>query len=155
MIDRPLTHKERDLVASVFGHAIDCDPVRIRLKKWWPFQPRNVVMAPLGHMHFHPKGPHYRDDFGAASLESQGFFIHEMVHVWQHQSGIFLPLRRHPFCRYTYALKPGQPFHRYGLEQQAEIVRHWFLIEQGRGLAGAPGVNAYRNLVPFTPGNDA
>ena len=155
MIDRPLTHKERDLVASVFGRAIDCDPVRIRLKKWWPFQPRNVVMAPLGHMHFHPDGPHYREDFGEASLESQGLFIHEMVHVWQHQSGIFLPLRRHPFCRYTYALKPGLPFHRYGLEQQAEIVRHWFLIEQGRGLAGAPGAHAYRNLVPFTPGSDA
>jgi hypothetical protein len=27
-----------------------------------------------------------------------------MVHIWQHQRGIFLPLKRHPFCRYTYAL---------------------------------------------------
>lgn len=155
MVDRPLTSGERDLVASVFGRAIDPDPVRIRLKTWWPFQPRNVVMAPVGHLHFHPRGPHYRDDFSKAALDSQGLFIHEMVHVWQHQKGLFLPLRRHPFCRYGYALKPGQPFHRYGLEQQAEIVRHWFLIEQGRGLAGAPGVHAYRNLVPFTPGSDA
>jgi hypothetical protein len=34
---------------------------------------------------------------------------------------------RHPFCRYHYALEPGKPFRRYGIEQQAEIVRHRFL----------------------------
>jgi hypothetical protein len=34
---------------------------------------------------------------------------------------------RHPFCRYDYELVPGKPFVRYGIEQQAEIVRHAFL----------------------------
>ena len=47
-----------------------------------------------------------------------------MTHVWQAQKSgrFYLPLMRHPFCRYQYELKPGKPFHRYGLEQQAEIV---------------------------------
>jgi hypothetical protein len=48
--------------------------------------------------------------------------------VWQWQQGVFLPLRRHPFCRYDYVLEPGKPFARYGLEQQAEIARHAFLL---------------------------
>jgi hypothetical protein len=37
---------------------------------------------------------------------------------------------RHPFCRYAYALRPGKPFARYGIEQQAEIVRHRFLADR-------------------------
>lgn len=34
---------------------------------------------------------------------------------------------RHPFCRYGYSLSPGKPFARYGIEQQAEIVRRAFI----------------------------
>ena len=86
-------------------------------------------MAPDGAIWFHPAGDLYRDDFAAAPVEAQGLFIHEMTHVWQRQKGIFLPLRRHPFCRYSYVIKPGWPLQRYGLEQQAEIVRHAFLSE--------------------------
>jgi hypothetical protein len=72
-----------------------------------------------------------------------------MVHVWQHQQGIFLPLARHPFCRYDYAIKPGQPFKRYGIEQQAEIVRHYFMLKSGVDIVGAPGMDVYRVILPF------
>lgn len=127
-IDRPLEAAEVALARSVFGDTIAYGKVRIRLKKWIFFQPRRTIMAPMGHIHFHPGGSAYCDDFSCASLSRQGLFIHEMVHVWQYQQGIFLPLKRHPFCRYDYAIKPGQPFAKYGLEQQAELVRHAFLI---------------------------
>lgn len=70
-------------------------------------------------------------------------------HVWQHQQGICLPLARHPFCRYSYTLKPGWPLTRYGLEQQAEIVRHAFLLRAGRRVPGAPDVAQYDSLLPF------
>ena len=106
-------------------------------------------MAPTGHLHFHPGSTTYCDDFSAAPLSAQGLFIHEMAHVWQHQRGIFLPLRRHPFCRYAYSLKPGRPLTRYGLEQQAEIVRHAFLLRQGVKLAGVGDKAAYDVLVNF------
>ena len=146
---RPLTQAERDLAASVFGSAIDYDPVRIKRQKWFPFQPRNVVMAPSGHIHFHPKSDLWCEDFGCQPLHRQGLFIHEMTHVWQHQKGIWLPLARHPFCRYSYSLKPGWPLKRYGIEQQAEIVRHAFLLREGAAVPGAPLLEQYRSVLPF------
>lgn len=148
---RPLTPGETSLVRQVFGSAVDPSPVRILRRKWIFFQPRGTVMAPLGCIHFHPASTEYRDDFAAAPLSLQGLFIHEMTHVWQHQSGIFLPLARHPFCRYHYSLRPGWPLRRYGIEQQAEIVRHGFLIGRGGRVPGAPGAETYAGLMSFEP----
>ncbi|USU08230.1 vgr related protein [Sphingomonadaceae bacterium OTU29MARTA1] len=146
---RPLTAGERALAASVFHDAIDYDAVRLSRTKWAFFQPRDTVMAPTGCIHFHPGGTQWRDDFAAAALTDQGLFVHEMVHIWQHQRGICLPLARHPWCRYDYALKPGQPLHRYGIEQQGEIVRHAFLLGHGARIPGAPPLAQYRTLLPF------
>lgn len=109
-------------------------------------------MAPLGHIHFHPDGGLYCDDFSTASLARQGLFIHEMTHVWQVQTRglLHVLLRRHPFSRYDYALKPGWPLSRYGIEQQAEIVRHAFLLRNGAKIAGVSGAEAYEGLVRFS-----
>ncbi len=129
MTTRSLTAGERALARSVFGDAIDYDRVRIHRRKWWPFQPKGVTMAPDGDMWFHPADDAWRDDFSTAGRALQGHFIHEMTHVWQAQRGgkWWLPLMRHPFCTYSYRLKPDKPFARYGIEQQAEIVRKAFL----------------------------
>lgn len=139
------------LVRSVFGGAIDCSMVRIRRRRWFPLQPRRVTMAPMGHLHFHPGSDSYCDDFAAADLHLQGHFIHEMTHVWQVQTKgrWYLVLCRHPLCRYDYALKPGLPLHRYGLEQQAEIVRHAFLLRNGARLPGIADPGVYAELVSF------
>lgn len=147
---RSLTEPERRLARGMFGAALDLDAVRLHVRKWWPFQPRHVAMAPRGELWFHPGGALYCDCFASASLSRQGFFIHELVHVWQHQQGIFLPLARHPFCRYSYDLIPNKPFQRYGIEQQAEITRHAFLLRHGLHLAGKPGLEVYEDLLPFT-----
>jgi len=148
-IDRPLTKTEIDLSRSVFGDAIAYDRVRIRLKKWIFFQPKRTIMAPMGHIHFHPGGSAYCDDFSCASLSRQALFIHEMVHVWQYQQGIFLPLKRHPFCRYDYAIKPGQRFGKYGIEQQAELVAHAFLAARGAPHPAAPPLASLQSVLPF------
>lgn len=147
--DRLLTAGEVALARSVFGDRIDYALVRIARRKWAFFQPRETVMAPTGSIHFHPRGTRYRDDFAAGNLGDQGLFVHEMVHVWQHQKGILLPLARHPFCRYDYAIRPGQPLHRYGIEQQAEIVRHAFLLRRGARVIGAPDLARYEEILPF------
>ena len=147
---RTLTEGEKALAQSVFGDAIDYTQVALARRKWAFFQPRDVVMAPTGCIHFHPKGRTWRDDFAPCALTDQGLFIHEMTHIWQHQRGIFLPLARHPWCRYDYAFKPGQAFHRYGIEQQAEIVRHAFLLRHGARVAGAPALAQYETLLPFS-----
>ena len=133
MEERPLTPGEIAMARSVFGDAVDYDRVRLFRRKWWPFHPRNAAMAPMGNIYFHPDGGVWSDDFSKETLGRQGFFIHEMTHVWQAQAKgrFYLPLMRHPFCRYSYELKPGQSFARYGLEQQAELVRNAFLAKRG------------------------
>jgi hypothetical protein len=70
-----------------------------------------------------------------------------MTHVWQAQAKgrFYLPLMRHPFCSYSYALQPGWRFERYGLEQQAEIVKDIFLSSRG----GRPATCPPTELLPF------
>ncbi len=147
MSSRQLTSGEIALARSVFGDAINYAQVRMVRRKWWPFQPRSIVMAPTGNIHFHPHSPTWSEDFSTEPLHRQGLFIHEMTHVWQAQARgrFYLPLMRHPFCRYRYQLVPGRPFDRYGLEQQAEIVRHIFLADRGAG----PTVCPPRAMLPF------
>ena len=144
---RSLTPGEIALARSVFGDAIDYSNVHLVKRKWWPFQPRNTAMAPTGNIHFHPHGNLWSEDFSVEPIHRQGLFIHEMTHVWQSQTRgrFYLPLMRHPFCRYSYTIDDGRPFGRYGLEQQAEIVRHAFLAERGVRLASMPP----RSLLPF------
>lgn len=149
--ERPLTPGEQTLAHSVFGGALDLAPVRIRRRRFFPFQPRGTVMAPMGHLHFHPASPHYRDDFSEAPLGLQGLFIHELVHVWQTQQRgrFYLPLMRHPFCRYDYRFDPARPFTAYGIEQQAELVAHAFLAAQGAPHGAAPSLAALQSVLPF------
>jgi len=150
---RPLTAGERALVGSLFGPAIDPNPVRIHRAKWWMWQPAWVTMAPDGHIWFHPNGTSWCEDFSCAGPTLQGHFVHEMVHVWQHQCGIDLRLRRPPFARYRYLpLRPGKAFERYGLEQQAEIVREAWLVREGWQLPDRPPLADYAALIPFWTG---
>lgn len=149
--ERGLTPAEVAMAASIFGNAVDYARVRIRNRKWAFFQPSNVTMAPMGHIHFHPYGQLYRADFHDAPPSAQGLFIHEMTHVWQAQlrGRWWLPLMRHPFCRYRYTLVPGRRLEDYGIEQQAEIVRHAFMARSGRPVPGAPDPAALERLLPF------
>ena len=147
MAARPLTTGEIAMARSVFGDAIDYGQVQLVRRKWWPLQPRNTVMAPTGNIHFHPRDDLWSEDFAAEPLHRQGLFVHEMTHVWQTQTRgrFYLPLMRHPFCRYTYQLEQDRPFNWYGLEQQAEIVRHRFLADRG----ARPAICPPHSLLPF------
>jgi hypothetical protein len=148
MKSRSLTAGEIVLARSVFGDAVDYARVRLIEGKWWPFHPKGSAMAPMGNIYFHPVGGGWSEDFAAEPLYRQAFFIHEMTHVWQAQKGgrFYLPLMRQPFCLYPYRLKPGKPFDRYGVEQQAEIVRHRFLADRGVEQAAPPPPG----LLPFS-----
>jgi len=61
----------------------------------------------------------------------------------------YLVLNRMPWSRYDYSLKPGWPLTRYGIEQQAEIVKHAFLLRNGIRISGAVDKSAYDLLVRF------
>lgn len=152
--ERPLTPGEAALASSVFGQALDPRRVTIRRRKWFALQPRRVTMAPMGHLHFHPLSASYCDDFAAAPLGLKAHFVHELVHVWQTQTRgrWYLPLHRHPWCRYDYAVRPGWGLDSYGIEQQAEIVRHAFMLREGAPVPGAPELATYAQIIPFWPG---
>ena len=135
----------------MFGNAIDTAKVMLRRRKWFAFQPRKVTMAPTGHLHFHPDGDNYCDDFSQAAPAQQGHFIHEMTHVWQSQTcgWWYVPLLGAVQRKYAYTLKPGKQLASYGIEQQAEIVAHAFMLRRGWTVPGAAPVQAYAGLVNF------
>lgn len=135
---RTLTPGEAALTRTMFGPAVDPEPVRVFNRAWWWLQPRRIIMAPDGNLWCHPKGSTWRADWSAQGPEAQAFFLHEMTHIWQWQRGIYLPLARPPLARYRYTLVPGKPLEAYGIEQQAEIIRHAHLARCGDPLlAGA------------------
>ena len=140
------------MIARVFGETLDPAPVRLHQRRWWPLQPRAIVMAPDGHLWFPPGNDSWRVDFSAAPLALQAFFLHEITHVWQHQTGLNLIVARGPFARYRYLpMRAGRAFERYGVEQQAEIVRHYWLLTHGASVPGAPSLQVYEALLPFLP----
>jgi hypothetical protein len=103
-------------------------------------------MAPDGHVWCHPNGFNWASDFAAEPVSSQAHFIHELVHVWQVQTGGHLALRRPPFARYRYTITPGKPFARYGIEQQACIVEHAF---RARARGDAAALAQLTPILPF------
>ncbi len=106
-------------------------------------------MAPCGHIHAHPASELWREDYALAPIALQGLFLHELTHVLQAQERgrFYLPLMRHPFCRYRYEIAPGRRFDDYGLEQQGEIIRHAFLARRGATLPGMPPRAALERIV--------
>jgi hypothetical protein len=149
---RHLTMSEIALAETIFGDAIDYAPVTVNRRRWFPFQPANVVMAPDGHIWINPRGKLWSEDYAREDLPIQALFLHELTHVLQTQERgrFYLLLMRHPFCRYRDRVKPGQPFRRYGLEQQAEIVRHVFLLRHGLTTAGAAPLDVLEEILPFS-----
>ncbi len=143
---RPLTAGEIALAQSVFGDALDAAAVTVRRAKFWALHPWWVTMAPDGHVWCHPNGFNWTEDFAAGGTGLQAHFIHELVHVWQVQTGGHLALRRPPFARYGYKLQPGKPFHRYGIEQQAVIVEDAF---RARARADAETLARLAPILPF------
>ena len=145
---RPLTPGEVELARSVFGDAIDYGRVRMIRRKWWPFHPAQCRHgADRATSISIPHSDLWSEDFSNEPLHRQGLFIHELTHVWQTQKRgrFYLPLMRHPFCRYGYQVEPGRRFEDYGLEQQAEIVRHRFLADRGR----EPPICPPREILPL------
>lgn len=143
---RPLTTGEIALAKAVFGDALDAAAVTVRRAKYWALHPWWVTMAPDGHVWCHPNGFNWSTDYSACTIGLQAHFVHELVHVWQVQTGGHLALRRPPLARYRYRLTPGKPFHRYGIEQQAMIVEDAF---RARARGDAVTLAALSPLLPF------
>ena len=98
-----------------------------------------------GELYF--REPHYRDDFSIEVPRYKHWFIHEMVHVLQHQIGMNVRTRG-AFswaASYNYSLPPDKKLSDFGMEQQASIISDfYYLINYGlgdfRNIAGFEGI---------------
>lgn len=133
---RPLTAGEVALGESVFGAEIDWPSVRV-------IQIPNLgfgAMAPFAHTIIFSQW-RAREDFARAPLNEQGWFVHELAHVWQARRGVLLAaakLRALGKRAYVYKAHPGAKLSDFNIERQAEIVRHLFLARQGAPAKEAP-----------------
>ena len=149
---RALTAGELTAAKGVFGDAIDWDRVRIHARGFTPFQPKHVAVSPLGAVHY--RRADCLSDF-STSWSDMAWLIHELVHVWQFQTGVWVIVRGLFERRYAYGvLDPATPLHRYGIEQQAAIVEDWFRRTRGVPPHRGSGSDAdYRAVIPFLPGS--
>lgn len=136
---RPLTMGEIAMARSVFRDAIDYERVRVVRGSFLPFglQDQNTAMTPRGNLHFMPA--QYRDDFSVQDHGGKLFFIHEMVHVWQYQlgysvllHGALLALRGGYIGQraYRYTASAGGVLSDFNMEQQGDIIAHYFGARQ-------------------------
>ena len=140
------------MARTVFGSAINYLEVKIHSEPHNPAQPDDSLIAPNGEIYAGSPAV-YSADYSAMSLDWRAVFIHEMTHVWQWQtefSTFEMIISRLFDWRYDYLpFIPGQAFEDYGNEQQADIVRDYYLQDHGRVIPGSPGITFYSSLIPF------
>lgn len=134
---RALTEGEIAIGRRVFGDEIEWPQVRILQA---PAQLGFGAMVPRGRtiVFSRWRAP---NDFANAPLNEQGWFVHELMHVWQAGHGVFLAgakLNALGKGAYFYAAKAGARLAEYNIERQAEIARHLFLARSGVSEPGMP-----------------
>ena len=133
---RALTTSEIAMGRDVFGGAIAWPRVRVLQAPRLPFS----AMVPFGETIVFARWRAVRD-FACASLNEQGWFVHELTHVWQAARGTVLAAAKlGALGKKAYAFTPKQDavFSDYNIESQAEIVRCLFLARAGKAEANAP-----------------
>lgn len=151
---RQLTAGEIALAASVFGGAIAFDRVRLAVR------PGAGYAVVIGSVMTFPE-LNARDDFAEAPLPAQAWFLHEMTHVWQFQTRPLRTLASWAKTVLTGGYGPGAPGYRYtlpvenwdqlGLEQQASVVEHAFLLRRGFKVASVPPGALFQDYAGRTP----
>jgi len=141
MAKRRLTAGEITLAKTVFGDSIDYDAVRLHNRRLLPLgiQEKHQAVAYRSHTSF-PRTAYSNDFSKEADPKKQSVFIHELVHVWQHQNRVLSTPKeairetlRHKFNyqkSYHYTLIRKRDLTAYGFEQQAAIVQDYFLLSR-------------------------
>lgn len=146
---------EINLASTLYGYSIHYNQVWIHYDSYLPFglQPTDIGMTPNGEMWF--RIDKYEDDFSVPKkdrVEEQHLFMHEMMHVWQHQRGMWVRTRG-MFSRimpYEYSLDEHDTLLEYGLEQQASMVSDYWLLKT-YGFAGNARLIVLKDYDPAMP----
>ena len=126
---RTLTKAEIAMASLLFRDAVDYGRVRIHARRYIPFQPKNCCMTPNGSMYFHRSC--FLPDYTRGDPAVVHWFMHEMVHVWQHQLGY--PVRLRGAIRiglpYRYDLREGAQLSDYNMEAQGDLLADYFALK--------------------------
>ncbi|MGB9108930.1 MAG: Rhs element Vgr protein [Telluria sp.] len=127
---RGLTAGEIAMASLLFGGAIDYARVRVHDRRYLPLlQPKNCCMTPNGSMYFHRSC--FLPDYSVGNPTVVHWFMHEMVHVWQHQLGY--PVRLRGAIRlglpYHYELREGAVLSDYNMEAQGDLLADYFALK--------------------------
>ena len=118
------------MASLLFGDAIEYARVRVFNRRYLPYlQPKNCAMTPNGSIYFHHSC--FLDDYSQANITGQHWFMHEMVHVWQHQLGY--PVRLRGAVRiglgYRYRLRAGATLADFNMEAQGDLLADYFVLK--------------------------
>ena len=127
---RGLSAGEIAMASLLFGDAIDYTRVRVHDRRYLPLvQPKNCAMTPNGSIYFHRSC--FLPDYSAGNPTVIHWFMHEMVHVWQHQLGY--PVRLRGALRiglsYDYELRPEATLADYNMEAQGDLLADYFALK--------------------------
>lgn len=148
-LKRTLTTGEIAMSRLIFKNAIDYSKVLIHMGGAFHSK-YNVAMTPAGELILPIEDFKKTPDFSIAPAgDDRHWFMHEMVHVWQHQNGANVGwLGAKLFCKGGYTSKVNstdsgadtlkaydtdiggrdvhKKFQEYNMEQQAAIIAMWF-----------------------------
>lgn len=128
---RPLTTGEIAMARLIFKDSIDYGQVRIHREEYLPFGLQNddTAMTPNGEMYFNPK--RFKEDFSKEQNWLKHWYMHEMVHVWQHQLGYWVRLRGaiRIGLGYDYKLEAGKKFGDYNMESQGDLLSDYYALK--------------------------
>lgn len=155
---RELTVGEVRLTNTIFLGVVNTSKVRVHNRPYFMGQGKGVAMTPNGEMWFHPED--HVPDF-SINVSASAWFIHEMTHVWQYQSGRSVRARGlfeqagrlFGADPYHYGkLEPGKKFTDYKNEQQASIVEDYYrVLHKMTPRRGSGTLIEYRSAIPFLP----
>lgn len=136
---RGLTEGEQMLLHSIFRDSLNYQKIRVFPRRYLPFQAALIAMSPNGSMFF-PRNTLYCNDFSCTANNYLALFIHESVHVWQHQMGF--PVRLGGLCialkggyrnrkayQYKHLLNHHTRFSQFNMEQQAVMITDYFVAK--------------------------
>ena len=139
---RLITMGEIALARSLYGYGLRYNQIWVHRESYLPFnlQPVDVAMSPNGEMWLME-----------ADVQKKHRFMHEMMHVWQAQHGMFVRTRGlfSRFADYSYSLDKADIRH-YSLEQQASLVSDYWLL-QTYGFRKYMYLPALRDYSPEEP----
>jgi len=146
---------EINLAKSLFGYSFYYNKIWVHLESYLPFNIQNSqqAMSPNGEMWF--RYEKYENDFSKPTKQrtpdAQHLFLHEMMHVWQHQKGMWVRTRgiMSWAADYTYSLDKYNILS-YSLEQQASIVSDYWLLKH-YGFYGHSNLYTLRGYDPSEP----